>query len=74
MKYRYTYGEKIARKGHKKAFYKVNFISEHTLVVILAVAEQMMSWNVRFVILCATYETERLFSLVEMFFLVIWYF
>ena len=32
MKDKYTYGEKMARKGHKKAFYKVNFISEHTLL------------------------------------------
>ena len=31
VKDKHSYGEKMARKAHKKAFYKVYFISEHTL-------------------------------------------
>ena len=30
-KNKYTYGEKMARKDHEKAIYKVTFIWEHTL-------------------------------------------
>ena len=31
VKDKYTYGKKMARKGHTKVICKVNFISEHTL-------------------------------------------
>ena len=31
VKDKHSYGEKMARKGHKKAFFEVYFISEHTL-------------------------------------------
>ena len=35
VKDKYTYDEKMARKGRTKAIYKVNFISEHTLLLHL---------------------------------------
>ena len=35
VKDKYTYGEKMARKGRPKAIHKVTFISEHTLIGIL---------------------------------------